>query len=651
VKRKLGLFLLAVIVAVTLGATLVVSTTMYRLVSAKQALEIHDIEASLSERFTIFEVMLQSQHDRIAAHMAQVLPLIAREVQGLAVRPDKLTAGQMDELTRTYDVERIYFIDRAHRIFQTSLPSDLNLQFPANGFTEFLDTVFGKDQVMSIGIDLSTKTGTLNTYSYFGPKGEDYIIETSTEIARSLAEGDFGWMSRYFFKDLFLDALTSNEYVKDVDLYLVNDAAAWSLLHAGTQLSADIVDRVDSAGRFQVKDPAGKLITIYSVDRSDATAGRQSQLVKRLIIRKITYDASLAREAAINVLIGSLVVLVLALPVVFWLASYLLQKQLLNPLFKLRAEARAIADGDLEHAVADTARRDEIGSLATSFATMRDAVRRTILDLKETNTAIERFVPRALLAIMGKPSIVSVRLGDNRRLTMTVLFSDIRNFTGLSEGMSPDENFAFINAYLERMGPVIRGHNGFIDKYIGDAIMGLFEQADDALRAGLAMLDTLAVYNGERHAAGLTPIRIGIGINSGSLMLGTIGERDRMDGTVISDAVNLASRIESLTKSYNVGFLISEHTYGRLSGREARDIRPIDVVVVKGKTRPVTIFEVFERDDPAERVAKRGTRDVLRAGTAALARGDGAAARDLFNRCAALCPGDPAASNLLKRCG
>ena len=106
---------------------------------------------------------------------------------------------------------------------------------------------------------------------------------------------------------------------------------------------------------------------------------------------------------------------------------------------------------------------------------MRDAVRKTIVDLKETNLSIERFVPHAFLAIVGKPSIVEVELGDNKRKEMTVLFSDIRNFTTLSEKMTPDENFAFINAYLERMGPVIRDHNGFIDKYIGDAIMALFE--------------------------------------------------------------------------------------------------------------------------------------------------------------------------------
>ena len=243
-----------------------------------------------------------------------------------------------------------------------------------------------------------------------------------------------------------------------------------------------------------------------------------------------------------------MIVLALLMPIVFWIASRLLQKQLLDPLFNLRGEAGAIAQGDLNQAIANTDRRDEIGQLATSFAAMRDAVRRTIIDLKDTNISIERFVPHAFLAIVGKPSIVEVELGDNKRRNMTILFSDIRNFTTLSERMTPDENFAFINAYLERMGPVIRDHNGFIDKYIGDAIMALFESADDALRAGLGMLETLEAFNAERRAAGQTPIGIGIGINTGILMMGTIGEKHRMDGTVISDAVNLASRIESLTK-------------------------------------------------------------------------------------------------------
>ena len=214
-------------------------------------------------------------------------------------------------------------------------------------------------------------------------------------------------------------------------------------------------------------------------------------------------------------------------------------------------------------------------------------------------------MPRAFLSIVGKPRIIDVELGDNKREDMSILFSDIRSFTTLSESMMPDENFAFINAYLERMGPVIRDHNGFIDKYIGDAIMALFKNADDALRAGLAMLDTLDQFNAGRRVAGQQPIAIGIGINTGSLMLGTIGERHRMDGTVISDVVNLAARVESLTKDYKVPLLISEYTWRQLADPNIYDIRSIDVVVVKGKTRPVTIFGVYQRNSPTEGAASK----------------------------------------------
>ena len=663
-KRKAGLFLLAVILAVTLGTALVVSWQMYNLVSRKQANQIDNIQASLGERFHVFEVMLRSQHVRIRDHMAKVLPLIAADIDQLSLRPDQLTRDQMDAMTKKYGVEDIYFIDRSHKIFQTNSSTDMNMQFPESDFTRFLDSVFGKDKVMGVGIDISDATGRLNTYIYYGPAGKDYVIETSTEIQSSLEQGDFAWMSWYFFPppngsnecqvekkcDLFSDALRHNEYVRAIDVYLVNESGGWSLLHPPKKLDPAIVARLVKGGEYQTTSPDGQLVTTYQHDASQDEAAKDDPIVKRIVINEITYDVSLARQAVIGVLGYSLVVMLIALPLIFWLASYFLQKQLLNPLFRLRSQARAIADGDLDHAIADTGRRDEIGNLATSFATMRDAVRRTILDLRETNASIERFVPKAFLSIMGKPSIQSVKLGDNIRLNMTVLFSDIRNFTGQSEQMTPDENFAFINFYLERMGPVIRAHNGFIDKYIGDAIMALFEQPDDALRASLAMLDTLAAFNLERQAGGLPPMAIGIGLNTGSLMLGTIGESHRMDGTVISDAVNLAARIESLTKTYGVGILISQNTYDQLSDPKAFNIRPIDVVVVKGKTKPVIILEVFDRSPSAEREAKLRTRDLLQAGIEALGRRDSAAARAIFEQCLALYPGDPAAANLLKSC-
>ena len=650
VKRKVGLFLLAVMVAVSLGAIIVTSLAMYRLASQRYAEEIRKIEASLSDRFAVFQSMLSDQHERITSHMEKVLPAIAQELEAMGRAPADLSSDELTALAHRHGVQHIYFINRSHIVFQTNFPGDMNLAFPKGSFTEFLDSVFGANRVMSDGIDLSQVTGTLKTYSYFGPKGKDYIIETSTDVRGSLDATGYGWMARYFFDELLTDPIRSNPSVKELDIYLINQAGTWSLIHAGQKLDPALAERIIKNHREEISSGDGRYLTVYSGEQTASATQPDHPVTAKHVIRKITYDVGLAREAVIQVFLSAMIVLALLMPVVFWIASRLLQKQLLDPLFNLRGEAGAIAQGDLNQAIANTDRRDEIGQLATSFAAMRDAVRKTITDLKDTNISIERFVPQAFLAIVGKPSIVEVELGDNKRKTMTILFSDIRNFTTLSEAMTPDENFAFINAYLERMGPVIRDHNGFIDKYIGDAIMALFESADDALKAGLAMLETLEAFNADRRAAGQAPIGIGIGINTGILMMGTIGEKHRMDGTVISDAVNLASRIESLTKTYHVGLLVSQYTVESLVDPKAYDIRPIDVVVVKGKTHPVTICEVFQRDPAEVRAAKAGTRELLQSGVEALARHDLVCARRLFEESLQKLPGDMAAANLLQKC-
>lgn len=646
-KRKVGLFLLTVLIAVSLGATIVASLAMYRLVSRLQDEELGRIEASLSERFDVFETMLRSENERNTAAMARVLPQIEADIERTGRTPADLTVDEMNALAARYGVQHIYFIDRDHRVFNTNLAYDKGLAFPKGGFSDFLDSVFGKGRAMSDGIDLSSVTGTLRTYTYYGPPGKDYLIEVSTEVRTTLKQSDFGWMSRYFFEDYFSDAVKSNAYVTDVDMYLVNASGTWSLIRPGEKLDPALAARILKEGRLQVPDASGHRVTTYSrYNRADTIKDERPMM----IVRRVTYDLALAQEAVLHVFVSSMVLLALTLPLVYWIASRLLQRRIIDPILNLRGEAGAIADGDLDHVIANTDRLDEIGHLARSFASMRDSVRSRINDLRETNLAIERFVPRAFLAKLGKPNIVSVELGDNKREHMTIMFSDIRNFTALSETMTPDENFEFINAYLEHVGPVIRAHGGFIDKYIGDAIMALFENADDAVRAGLSMLAALDDFNERRTAQGLAPVAIGTGINTGSLMMGTVGELHRMDGTVISDAVNLASRIESLTKVYRVRILISQYTYDQLADPGAFAIRPLDVVVVRGKTRPVVLFEVFDRDPASEREAKLRTREPLLRGVEALLQHDIATARIRFEECLALAPGDPAAVNLLKSC-
>ena len=223
---------------------------------------------------------------------------------------------------------------------------------------------------------------------------------------------------------------------------------------------------------------------------------------------------------------------------------------------------------------------------------------KTHLKLHHLNTAYSRFVPHEFLKFLNKESIIDIQLGDHIEKNMTILFSDIRNFTSLSEQMTPQENFKFINSYLGRMEPIIRQHKGFIDKYIGDAIMALFPtNADEAVQAAIKMLEKLTAYNQKRQEYGLNSIAIGIGLNTGLLMLGTVGGKQRMDGTVISDAVNLASRIEGMTKMYNTALLISEQTYVSLNDASKYAIRTIDRVKVKGRSKPITVYEVFDGDE------------------------------------------------------
>ncbi|MCV6638274.1 PAS domain S-box protein [Candidatus Albibeggiatoa sp. nov. NOAA] len=250
----------------------------------------------------------------------------------------------------------------------------------------------------------------------------------------------------------------------------------------------------------------------------------------------------------------------------------------------------------------------EYDNKAYAFAFTRDITERkqaeeerlkAAYEIFQLNKAYERFVPSAFLSLLDKASIVEVELGDQVKKEMTVLFSDIRGFTPLSEQMSPKEVFDFINIYLSRMEPIILEYQGVIDKYIGDAIMALFpKSADDAIQGSVQMLKTLVEHNKRLAADDLPQIQIGIGLNTGPLILGTIGGKNRMEGTVIADAVNLSARVESLTKIYGTPLLITEYTHLKLANPHQYHIRVIDAVQVKGKSYEVTVYEIYDADSP-----------------------------------------------------
>ncbi|MDJ0519973.1 MAG: adenylate/guanylate cyclase domain-containing protein, partial [Trichodesmium sp. MO_231.B1] len=295
---------------------------------------------------------------------------------------------------------------------------------------------------------------------------------------------------------------------------------------------------------------------------------------------------------------------------------------------------------------------------AGAFTQERMALLRTLaaqgaisLENARLYDACQRFVPEQFLSFLEKKSIIDVKLGDQVEREMTVLFSDIRGFTSISEKMTPGENFAFINEYLGYMEPQIQKHGGFIDKYIGDAIMALFpNSADDAVKGALAMLEELKTYNLYRQQKNLHPLDIGIGLHTGRLMLGTVGGFGRMDGTVIGDAVNLSSRVEGLTKIYGVSLLITHQTLVGLNNPLEYDLRFIEQVKAKGKAKAVGLFEVFSGDPPELRDAKIATKEKFERAVLLYHQKSFVEAGRLFQECVAENSGDRTASSYLERC-
>ncbi|MCG8569475.1 MAG: adenylate/guanylate cyclase domain-containing protein [Spirochaetes bacterium] len=211
--------------------------------------------------------------------------------------------------------------------------------------------------------------------------------------------------------------------------------------------------------------------------------------------------------------------------------------------------------------------------------------------LEDINISIKRFVPQEFLSFLKRENIQHVKLGDHSEQFMTIMFADIRGFSHLSETMTPEENFRFLNSYLSRMGPIIRKNRGFIDKYLGDGIMALFPQsADDGVQAAKEMIEELTVYNKNRQTMGYQPIDIGIGLHSGQLMMGTIGEEERIDGTVISNAVNLASRLKEQTKMHNKSIILSERTLQSLKNKDQYQLNNLGSCKLKGKSEAINIY-------------------------------------------------------------
>jgi class 3 adenylate cyclase len=242
-------------------------------------------------------------------------------------------------------------------------------------------------------------------------------------------------------------------------------------------------------------------------------------------------------------------------------------------------------------------------------ANEREEAMRRIFD------ATAKFVPYQFIKSLGREVITDVKLGDQVEKIVTVLFTDIRNYTSLSEQMTPEETFSFICRFNERMGPLIRKHNGFINQYLGDSIMAIFTlNASDALRAAIEMQKEIHEFNLLRLEKNKPLIEIGIGMHTGSLIMGITGDLDRMDACTISDTVNTASRVESLTKHYKAGILLSEASLKQITDTSEFDLRNLGLVQLKGKHNSINVHECFSCNTESDRLSKLTTLPVFNQG-------------------------------------
>lgn len=224
----------------------------------------------------------------------------------------------------------------------------------------------------------------------------------------------------------------------------------------------------------------------------------------------------------------------------------------------------------------------------------------------------QKFVPTEFIRSLGKDRLTEVSLGDLAEKEVSVLFVDIRGFTALSEKLSPRDNFLFINSFNKKMGPIIRENKGFIMQYLGDGFMALFPGgSQQALRASVQMHVALEEYNRERIDKGRSPVKIGIGMQNGDLIMGITGDVERLDAAIISDTVNTASRIEGLSKHFGTSILITGSCRENLSNPDEFDFRYLGPVQVIGKQKPIDLYECINGDSPALLDHKRKTLDTF----------------------------------------
>lgn len=320
--------------------------------------------------------------------------------------------------------------------------------------------------------------------------------------------------------------------------------------------------------------------------------------------------------------------------IVLWVVLLILVISLMSAynvrsLRKAKEVVAKIAGGDFSVRV-DTYSKDETGEICAGVNDMAARLEEYFAEKSRNEQFYYKFVPEKFRELLHKENFTDLALGDAQSADLSILFCDIRAFSLNSEMMTAKESFDFVNRIYGKAGPIIRKHNGFVDKYIGDAVMALFESADDAVAAGIELYRAIVLSPDAEKEFGIPSVKVGIGIHSGMARIGIVGEEQRMSGTVIANTVNLSSRMEALTKQYGAGMIISKDTLDRMKNPDALSTRYLGMVQVAGVNEVAGLYEVLDCLEDGQRQKREQTKAAFREAVRMFHSGEVQKSLDMF---------------------
>ena len=508
-----------------------------------------------------------------------------------------------------------------------------------------------------------------------------HAVNGVTRLARQLLGFKLGELEK--FADNQWALLVDNNYAGRPDMI---EAAKKAVEHYGNSIvlsDSEIIFAIEKNGRIAMsssdlhflpneEESLLKILTEEKQGLQTAVIGGEKRIFQSFYFTPFDWYILISEKEKVfysdanSITVQTIITLCAAVTVAV-LLLILITQGLTNPIRRIaQAMNNIIETADLSSRV-EVEYRDETGNLAVTFNRMTEELDRAYGQIKRyafdavlagkkeerIRHIFQKYVPNNVIErFFASPEKMLV--GDNRKLS--ILFSDIRSFTTISEGMAPDDLVNSLNRYFSGQVDIIYNRKGIVDKYLGDAIMAFWgapeKYEDDALQSvlsGLEMLDSVEYFNEKQREIGKCEFHIGIGLNYGEVTVGNIGSERKMDYTVIGDAVNLASRMEGLTKTYHSEILISESLFDELektSPNAGLHFRLLDTVAVKGKTRGIKIYTVKRLLSPAEEQAW----PVHNEGMKLYYNRSFREAAEKFRETLNLLPGDFNAENLCRRC-